>query len=171
MNAATDLDALTQKNKEAIGKALGRIASGVYIVTVGQGDEKDGMLATWLSQVAFEPPIVSIVVKKERPILSKLSFGSKLIVNVLGKGNMEIFKKFAKPFASIAEGMSRFDGLSVADNSDGPVLSDSVAFLSCSVLTQTAAGDHIVVLAQVLDGALLNADEPMVHLRSNGFQY
>jgi len=57
----------------------------VYIVTVGQGDEKDGMLATWVSQVAFEPPILSIVVKKERPILSKLSFGSKLIVNVLGR--------------------------------------------------------------------------------------
>jgi hypothetical protein len=37
---------------------------------------------------------------------------------------------------------------------------------------EIAAGDHIVYLAEVLDGALQHvSDEAMVRVRANGFKY
>lgn len=158
-----------ENTKEGIAKALGRIASGVFIVTLGNSEERDGMLATWIGQCAFEPPIITVGVKQERPILSKLNTGSLFVVNVLGKKNNHIFKNFAKPYAPDVD---RFADLSVSDKHAGPVLNDALAYMSCTVIGQAPAGDHVLVLAQLMDGALLNGDqEPMVHLRSNGFQY
>jgi len=157
------------KTKENVGSALSRIPSGVYVVTVGSGKERDGMLATWINQAAFEPPMVTVAVKKERPILAKLQVGAQFVVNVLGKKNMDIFKNFAKPHS---EDLDRFAGLNVVDTSAGPQFSDAISYMNCKVVTLADAGDHVVVVAQVDDGALLRADdEPMVHLRKNGFQY
>jgi len=158
-----------ENTKENIGKALGRIASGVFIVTLGKPEDRDGMLATWIGQSAFEPPIITISVKKERPILAKLALGNAFVVNVLGKKNNNIFKNFAKPYS---EDVDRFAGLSVDEKDAGPVLTEAVSFMACTVIGHADAGDHVLVIGQIVDGALLNADqEPMVHFRNNGFQY
>jgi flavin reductase (DIM6/NTAB) family NADH-FMN oxidoreductase RutF len=154
---------------ESLGKALGRLASGVYVITLAEGSERDGMLATFIGQVAFEPPMISVAVKRDRPILAKLTPASRFNVNVLGKKNNDIFKNFAKPFA---EDLDRFSGLKVEDKSGGPVLLECVSYVGCRLVSVAEAGDHSVVLAEVVEGAMLDGEqEPMVHLRKSGFQY
>jgi flavin reductase (DIM6/NTAB) family NADH-FMN oxidoreductase RutF len=156
--------------KEKLGRAIGRMASGVYIVTIyGEGGQ-DGMLTTWLVQSAFEPPMLSLAVKKGRPLLEHLKKGSTFSVNVLSKKNMDVFKNFAKPHT---EGMDRFEGLSVdAGVASGPVFKDCVAYMSCKMHDKVEAGDHYVVVAEITDGGLLGSDEePMTHFRKSGFQY
>jgi flavin reductase (DIM6/NTAB) family NADH-FMN oxidoreductase RutF len=160
---------MNEFDKEAVGKAIGRIASGVYIVTVEQSGIKDGIMASWIGQAAFEPPIITVAVHKDRNILNSLIIGKKFTVNVLSKQNQQAFKNFAKPFV---EGMDRFEGLTLIPNSNaGPVIADSVAYMHCKTRTLVEAGDHVVVLGEVFEGQLLNCDEPMVHLRKSGFGY
>jgi flavin reductase (DIM6/NTAB) family NADH-FMN oxidoreductase RutF len=156
--------------KEKLGRAIGRMASGVYIVTIYGEDGKDGMLTTWLVQSAFEPPMLSLAVKKGRPLLDHLKKGSTFSVNVLSKKNMDVFKNFAKPHT---EGMDRFEGLSIdAAVPSGPVFKDCVAYMSCKMHDKVEAGDHYVVVAEITEGALLAGDEePMTHFRKSGFQY
>lgn len=153
--------------KEKVGPALGRIASGVYIVTVGGKDDRDGMLATWICQSGFAPPSVVLAVNKEREILKRLAVGANCTVNVLSKSNMDIFKAFAKPHNE-----GKFEGLDLLEGTPCPVFSDCISYLQLLIKSCTDAGDHIVLVGEVLDGAVLNGDgEPMVHLRKNGFQY
>ncbi len=154
--------------KERVGPAIGRLASGVYIITVhGEDGVKDGMMATWITQAGFEPPSLVVSVNKKRDILQALSVGSKFSVNVLSKRNMDIFKAFAKPHNA-----EKFDGLKLKDVSSGPVFAEAVSYMSLVVKSQTEAGDHILVVGEITDGELLNgADEPMTHLRKDGFQY
>src|SRR6202020_1081672 len=102
-----------ESTKEKVGRAIGRIASGVYIVTLRGSGERDGMLTTWLVQSAFDPPMLSMAVNKERHLLANLQKGHGFTVNVLAKKNMDIFKSFAKPHT---EGMDRFAGLAVNDS-------------------------------------------------------
>lgn len=160
------------KNRELLGQALGRLSSGVYIVCCGskQNDSMQGMLATWIIQAAFEPPMLSCAVKKEREILSELSVGKNFSVNTLSKKNMDIFKAFARPFK---EGENRFAGLKLVEaDTAGPVFAEALSYLDCTVKEQINAGDHLLVLAEINAGKLLNeADEPMLHTRKNGFQY
>ncbi len=162
MNSAAPL-------KERVGPAIGRLASGVYIITVhGEDGSKDGMMATWITQAGFEPPSLVVSVNRKRDILQALAVGSKFSVNVLSKRNVDIFKAFAKPHNA-----EKFDGLTLKDDvSSGPVFADAVSYMSLVVKSQTEAGDHIVVVGEITDGELLNAaDEPMTHLRKDGFQY
>lgn len=160
---------VAEKSREGVGKAIGRIASGVFILTTVDKGERDGIMASWVNQAAFEPPMVSVAIKKERHVLEFIKTNSTFTLNVLSKKNMDVYKNFVKPYT---EGMDRFEGLEVkADTQAGPVIASSVAYLDCKMRSMVEAGDHMIVLAEVISGELLNEDEPMVHLRSNGFQY
>lgn len=155
-------------DKARVGPAIGRLASGVYIVTV-QGEDKqmDGMLATWITQAGFEPPSLVVSVNKKRDILKFLEIGKTFTINVLSKNNMDIFKAFAKPHND-----GKFDGLALKEGvTSGPAFANAVSYMSLRVQSLTEAGDHVLVVGEVTDGELLNADEPMTHLRKDGFQY
>ncbi|MBZ0188059.1 MAG: flavin reductase family protein [Candidatus Obscuribacterales bacterium] len=156
--------------KEKVGPAIGRVSSGVYIVTFKNDKGREGMLATWVGQIAFAPPMLSIAINKEREILNNFAHGAKFAINVLAKKNMNIFKNFAKPYE---EGLDRFEDLEVEEDSQGaPIFTRAVAYLSLKVASIAEAGDHSLVLGEVIDGRVLNGeDEPMVHLRKSGFQY
>ena len=48
------------KNKKQVGKALGRVVSGLYVVTAKCEDKEDAVLASWVNQCSFDPPAVTI---------------------------------------------------------------------------------------------------------------
>ena len=164
------MTSMTDTAKESLGKALGRISNGVYIVTLTHENEKEGMMATWVAQAAFNPPMLTLAVNRERHILRSLKQGTPFVLNALSKKNMDIFKAFAKP---MQPGEDRFASLKLSENkAGGPVFADALSYLDCTIKEQLDAGDHIVVLAEILGGELLNeGDEPMIHTRKNGFQY
>ena len=169
VGAAVVEEPMTMEQKEIIGKAIGRIASGVYVVTTERNGQRDGLLASWISQAAFDPPMVSVAVQKSRHLLELLGVGQRFTVNVLSKGNAGMFKNFGKPFSP---GMDRFEGLNVTNGKGGPVLADCIAYLDCVTRTMVEAGDHVLVVGEIIAGDMLNPEaEPMVHLRKNGFQY
>jgi 3-hydroxy-9,10-secoandrosta-1,3,5(10)-triene-9,17-dione monooxygenase reductase component len=159
-----------QTTKESLGKAIGRLASGVFIVTLQQDAEKHGVMATWVNQAAFEPPTITAAFNKERHFLNFLDKDVKFTVNVLSNKNMDIFKAFARPGK---ENDDRFDGLELLPNTNaGPVFAKVVAYLDCQVRQIIDAGDHMLTLATVIGGDVIHPDlEPMTHVRKNGFQY
>lgn len=169
MDVSTAEKNLSPEVREQIGKAIGRIASGVYIVTC-EGSERNGMLATWVIQSGFEPPSLTVAINKNREILQSIEQSGKFTINILAKNNMEIFKAFARPYQP---GQDRFGGITIEPhNGFGPALSDTIAYLNCSVQTSADAGDHIILVGKIVHAAVLNPDgEPMIHLRKNGFQY
>jgi flavin reductase (DIM6/NTAB) family NADH-FMN oxidoreductase RutF len=114
--------------------------------------------------------MISVAVKKERHLLELLGVGSRFTLNVLSKKNMDVYKSFVRPFK---EGMDRFAGLKLlASNKGGPIIAEAVAFMDCVTRTMVEAGDHVIVIGEIVDGGLLVPEnDPMVHLRSNGFQY
>ena len=155
-------------SKEKIGPAIGRLASGVYIVTVDVAGKKDGMLATWITQAGFDPPSLVVSVTKQREILRAMNVGDRFTINVLSNRNMDIFKAFAKPHND-----EKFDGLALKEsNIAGPVFAEAVSYIDLKVQSVTEVGDHVLVVGEVIDGELLNGqDEPMTHLRKDGFKY
>ena len=55
----------TEEVKRTIGRALGRVPSGVFIVTARHGARQVAMMASWVQQVAFEPPAISVAISRE----------------------------------------------------------------------------------------------------------
>ncbi|HEX9594259.1 MAG TPA: flavin reductase family protein [bacterium] len=158
------------RDNESIGKAIGRIPSGLFIVTVRspQGEET-AFLASWVQQVAFEPPLVSVAIKKGRPAEELLGDAGSFAVNVIGQDNKGLIGRYAK---GIAPGIAPFTDEAVQRAATGAaILPQAAAYLDCRLHTRTDLGDHVLCIGEVVAGDVLAGDEPMVHLRRSGFDY
>ncbi len=149
---------------------LGRVPSGIYILTIGTGTRATGMLASWVMQAGFEPPMVSVAVKQGRYVCDWLTAGEPFVLNLLGASEQKLMKHFARGFEP---GMPAFDGVAIAHCARGvPVLTETLGHLECEPVRHMDSGDHRIVLANVVRGKLNQADAaPMVHIRKSGANY
>lgn len=149
--------------------ALGRLPSGVYILTIGRGDDATGMLVSWVQQAGFEPPMLSLAVKKGRPLSERLEAGEPFAINVVAEGQTKFLKHFGKGFEP---GEPAFEGVELATTAVGvPALAEAIAVLECRVATAADASDHRVLVAHITGGSLRSPDAPMVHIRKRGDHY
>ncbi len=148
---------------------LGRVPSGIFILTTGTGDRSTGMLASWVMQAGFEPPAVTIAVKKDRYIGDRLKAGEPFALNMVGKGQGSLLKHFGNGFAPEEPA---FVGIETTLAATGvPLLADCVGHLECEPTTHTESGDHLIFVARVVRGKIVSDSEPMVHVRKSGSHY
>ncbi len=157
-----------------MGLALGRIPSGLFIVTWREGDQDRGMLASWVMQAGFEPPMITIAVAPSRGLLAAVDAGTPFVVNVLAEHQRPLLARFGKPAAA---GDDPFAGLAVSRAACGaPTLGEAAAWLECSAVAQAsgtddARCDHVVVLAHIVAAGAGPDTPPLVHVRKNGLRY
>jgi flavin reductase (DIM6/NTAB) family NADH-FMN oxidoreductase RutF len=157
------------ESSKGLAAALGRLPSGLFILTARKGDAETGILASWVQQCSFDPPQLSIAVKPGREIAGWLTMDSGFTLNILDDTQTDMIIHFGKGFKS---GESAFEGLDLLrlENS-GPVLRDALAFLECCLVARIPAGDHDLVIGRVVRGEMLNEGHPMVHVRKSGMHY
>ena len=159
---------------EGISSALGRIPSGLFIVTWCEDSRDRGMLASWVMQAGFAPPMVTVAVAPGRGLLAAIDAGAPFVVNVLAETQRPLLARFGKPAGADDD---PFAGLAVGRAACGaPTLGDAAAWLECRPISRTAGsvevpGDHVVVLASVTAAEPGPDLQPLVHLRKNGLRY
>jgi flavorubredoxin/flavin reductase (DIM6/NTAB) family NADH-FMN oxidoreductase RutF len=154
-----------------VDKALGRISGGLYIITAQKGDVSGAMLASWVTQASFKPLGLTIAVAKDRAIESMMHAGDKFVLNVLEEGNYQtLMRHFLKRFQP---GADRFAGVKTQPATNGsPILTDSLAYMECEVVSRMELSDHHIVYATVDNGRVSNPDAlPAVHHRKVGNHY
>jgi len=155
--------------KERIGKSLGRIPSGVAVLSTQQGSTKGAMLASWFQQVGFEPPMVSVAMKKGRAAQELLQSSEKFVLSILHTNQKDMLAHFGKGFEP---GVDPFEGVETETQTTGlPILKHCLCFLECQVRHIFEAGDHNIVVGEVLDAGMEEEGSPMVHVRRSGFHY
>lgn len=152
-------------------QAVGRLIGSLCIVTAKQGELTGAMLADWVSQATFTPPGLTIAVAKDRAIESLMHSGDNFVLNILAEGkHLGLMKHFLKPFGP---GEDRFAGVASQEAENGcPILSDSLAYLECTVENRMECGDHWLVYGVVKNGKVLQPDGvTAVHHRKSGTHY
>lgn len=152
--------------RQRIGTAVARVASGIYVATARVDGEPMGMLCSFIEQCSFDPPMISIAVGKDRALLDALDGHGLFGLHVLSKENQPLMKAFSRPGDS-------FEGLELIENLfEIPQIAEAHAFLACKVAGRVVCGDHILFTAEVFDGELQHpGQEPMVRVRANGLKY
>jgi flavorubredoxin/flavin reductase (DIM6/NTAB) family NADH-FMN oxidoreductase RutF len=178
--AGTDLgQTLAQKGKikklkaldADLEKALGRISSGLYIITAKKGELTSAMLASWVNQASFQPLGFTVAVAKDRAIESLMQVGDQFVLNILEEGkHLPLMKHFLKRFAP---GADRFAGIRTRPATNGcPLLADALAYLECEVTSRMEVSDHWIVYCTVHDGKVSDPDGmTAVHHRKVGNYY
>lgn len=151
-------------------QALGRIPSGLFIVTAENSGQRAAFLASWVMQAGFSPPSVSVAVKQDRPIMRQMGRGARLAVNILAKEDKALLGQFAKGFPLDAD---PFAGAKIARTANGtPYLLDALGFLELSVIrVLEPSTEHNLIVGEVVSGKMLKEGEPWVHVRKNGANY
>ncbi|MFQ4135098.1 diflavin flavoprotein [Nodosilinea sp. PGN35] len=152
-------------------KALGRISSGLYIITAQKGELSSAMLASWVAQASFQPLGFTVAVAKDRAIESLMQVGDTFVLNILEEGkHLGLMKHFLKRFAP---GADRFAGIRTRPATNGsPLLADALAYLECEVTSRMEVSDHWIVYCTVQDGKVSDPEgQTAIHHRKVGNYY
>lgn len=169
----TPSESTSNDSRETIGAVLGRVPSGLFVLTAidGTGHET-GMLASWVQQVGFDPPAVSIAVQKARYLNTWISAVPRLALSILADGQTSLLKHFGRGFEPYEPA---FNGLSIARTASGlPYLTSALGYLEGDVVNQCDAGDHFVYILKITGAGrsdTMSITQPIVHIRRNGFRY
>ncbi|MFM8803148.1 MAG: flavin reductase family protein [Planctomycetia bacterium] len=177
--AATEKPPVEASTNDATAAALGRIPSGLFVVTWrgregGSAATDRAMLASWVMQGGFVPPLITIAVGTSRDLLAAIDQCTPFVVNVLGDSQRPLLARFGRP---AGPGEDPFAGLAVDRSPTGTaVIPEAIAWLECQAVTQAGGsggqmGDHVIILARVLAAGTGPEQPPLVHVRKNGLRY
>lgn len=144
-------------------RVLGHLPTGVTVITAYGADGPAGMAANSVTSVSLDPPLVLFCPAKSSTTWPRLRQAGVVCINVLAADQAELSRRFA------AKGADRFAGLDYEYRTAGPALTGAVAWIECRLLEERDAGDHTIVLADVV--ALETPDsrvpQPLVFFRGN----
>ncbi|MBR7672326.1 flavin reductase family protein [Streptomyces daliensis] len=123
-------------------------AAGVAVVTAAARGRPVGFTATSLASVAAEPPLLSFGIGTGSSSWPVVAEAGHVGVHVLGEHQRELAATFAR------SGADRFAPPTAwrSGPSGVPVLEGVVAWLVCRIVARVPAGDHRLVLAEIVDG-------------------
>jgi flavin reductase (DIM6/NTAB) family NADH-FMN oxidoreductase RutF len=153
--------------RRELARALGRVPSGLFVVSAGGGGEVLGVLASWVQQAGFAPPALTVALRAGRAILERIRADGTFCVSILRDDDRANLARFAR-----GDEAGAFAGAKTAIAGNGvPYLADSHAMLACRLRGEAAWSDHVIVCGEVLEGRRHDDASPRVHVRENGLSY
>jgi flavin reductase (DIM6/NTAB) family NADH-FMN oxidoreductase RutF len=159
MTAASDLGTARPASPELLRSVFRRHAAGVAVITARGRRGPVGFTATSLASVSAEPPMLSFGIGTGSSSWPAIATGDHVGVHVLGEHQQELAATFAR------SGADRFGPATAwREGPEGvPVLDDVPAWMVCKVVTRVPAGDHRIVLAEVLVGDPTGHGRPLLY--------
>lgn len=162
---------MTESEREAMGVAIGRIPSGLFILTtLGASGAPAGMLVSWVQQASFSPPLLSVALGRDRSFREVVESAGRFALSILGRDDRTLAGQFTRPYEPGAPGP--FDRVATEFLASGlPVLKEALAYVECRLFQKVPSGDHVIYFGEIVNGAALRSGEPATHLRRSGFSY
>jgi flavin reductase (DIM6/NTAB) family NADH-FMN oxidoreductase RutF len=150
-------------------EVLAKIPYGVSVVTMGRGGAKveNGLTISWMSQVSFNPPMLMVSVDKLHYSVDLLRSTKNFCVNLLGEDQLPLAGRFSKQATTGEDKLA--DVAQRTAESGAAILTDAVAYFDCEVTSIVEAGDHLVVIGQIEDAAVLS--DRAVLTSASGLRY
>jgi 3-hydroxy-9,10-secoandrosta-1,3,5(10)-triene-9,17-dione monooxygenase reductase component len=138
---------LTQPHSDNFRQVLGRLPTGVVIVTGGDPEQPSGLVCGSFMSVSLEPPLVAVCPAKTSTSWPAIEARGMFCANVLADGQEDLARRFA------ASGADKFAGINwePAPATGAPLLDGIAAWIDCRIYKQIEAGDHWLVLGEVLE--------------------
>jgi flavin reductase (DIM6/NTAB) family NADH-FMN oxidoreductase RutF len=159
MTATPDLGGARLASPDLLRSVFRRHAAGVAVITAQGGGKPVGFTATSLTSVSAEPPLVSFGVGVGASSWPVISEAGHVGVHILGEHQEALAGVFAK------SGADRFGApTGWREGPEGvPLLDGVLAWLVCRVVARVPAGDHRVVIAEVVLGDPSGAGRPLLY--------
>jgi flavin reductase (DIM6/NTAB) family NADH-FMN oxidoreductase RutF len=152
---AADLDV-------SLRRAVRRLATGVAVVTVWHGDDVHGTTVSSVFSVSREPLLIGVCLRSVSGLAEVIDQARCFAVNVLSTRQSAVADWFADP--GRPQGLAQFDHVEWEPDafSGAPWINGSLASLGCHLTTTIPAGDHNLLLGNVVT-ARTGEGAPLLH--------
>ena len=144
-------------------RVVGRFATGVTVVTAVVDGEQHAMTCNSFTSVSLDPVLVLFCVEKVARFSEAVLAAGEWAVSVLATGHEDVSRRFA------VRGRALEDQFSGVPFEPGPctgaaVMTGALAALECRTVQVVDAGDHTVLLGEVLGVSVPDRDaQPLLY--------
>jgi flavin reductase (DIM6/NTAB) family NADH-FMN oxidoreductase RutF len=148
----------TLPDEHTFRSVFASVPTSVAVVTgFGPNEEPVGLAVGSLVSVSLDPPLLSFCAAQTSQSWPQIRLGGWFCVNVLARDQEHVCRSFAR------SGQDKFLGLDWQRSAHGlPELAGAVATMDCLVTDEIAAGDHTIVLGQVVHMSARTGADPLV---------
>jgi flavin reductase (DIM6/NTAB) family NADH-FMN oxidoreductase RutF len=133
--------------------ALRMIPYGIYVMTADAAGDIAAATVNWVTQTAFQPPIVVVGVKVDSGIYAAAKKAGTFALNMLGKGQQGAAFAFFKP-TQVADG--KLSGEPYKKGTTGaPILTNAAAAVECKLHEIVERGDHHIFVGEVVEAQVM----------------
>lgn len=141
--------------------AMRRVPSTVTVVTAAGADEARGITIGSFTSVSLDPPLICFNVQKEAQMHPLITTTPRFAVHILNDEQVHLSDHFAVPDRTGAE---QFAGVPYRREADGlPILDDALAVFHCRLYAIYEAGDHSIILGEVVDVEVAGEGGPVLY--------
>lgn len=145
-----------------LAEALSEITTGIYVLTVSEGQLRHGMSSSWVTQVSGDPPLIMAAVDKKHFSHSILERQSVFGLNVVGSKGKVLEDYF---FSAASRKPDNLEAFAYEIGETGvPLLTLAMAVFECRVVGSYPAGDHTLFVATIVHAEVRESDRPVTSL-------
>jgi flavin reductase (DIM6/NTAB) family NADH-FMN oxidoreductase RutF len=143
---------------------------GLYVVTVRKDGEEHGMTANWVTQASFDPPMIAVSIENNSTTIGLIRDAHHFAVSLLTTEQRELAGKLGR---TSDQAPQKLKGVKTkpAPTAQTPVLTEAVGWVECRAVATLPAGDHTLVLGEILEAGVENGDAEPLTLKTAGFKY
>lgn len=145
-------------------QAFGKMTYGIYVLTTFYEDQINGMIASWVSQVSFDPPLMMAAIHPSRYSHRLIEKSRCFALHIPAKNQRGYLSRFKG-----SDPEAKFNGIQWITGKTGcPILNQCVAYVECKVRDSYNPGNHILFIGEVVDARVCSDKEPFSSLDYKG---
>jgi flavin reductase (DIM6/NTAB) family NADH-FMN oxidoreductase RutF len=148
---------------------LHKLTYGLYVMTSADGDERGGMLVTWVTQASFDPPLLAVAVQNSAHTPGLIRKSGAFSLNFMADEQRKEAGAFGQEYAKVGDKLTRYTN-QPGPATGSPILDDALGYLECRVSGWLSGGDHDLVMAEIVD-AQVKHDDTLMTTVSSGMSY
>ncbi len=144
--------------------AFGKMTYGIYVLTSRSDDTLNGMIASWVTQISYEPPMIMAAVHPNRFSHSLLENNPVFGLHVIDLSQKDLLARFKGP-----DPTGKFEGLDWGTKKTGvPLLKECIAWFELKIREQFSPGNHTLFIGEVVNCGCNSDIPPLTTLDYNG---
>lgn len=155
-------------DKKTLTTILRKMPYGLFIVATGSRGRSAAIIANWITQVSFEPPLMAVALEIDSNILHLLEESRSFSINTLPSGSGAKARRYLKSLRQDDANVSVND-FTLSDRGI-PHLNDAADVLMCNVVSTLRTGDHMLFVGEIIEWYSQSHDA-ILTLRVSGLRY
>lgn len=151
-------------DKASFRYGMGHFATGVTVMTTAVGHRLHGMTVSAFASVSLEPLLILGSIARDTVMRRMLVESGTFAINILGERSESTARFFADN--ARLDGPEFRHGAFRLGATGSPILEEATGFIEARVYATHEAGDHDIVLGEVVALEIVSEEPPLIYYRS-----